>query len=98
LWNPLGAALEEALNQSGATDGIVAIIGGPEIFSQFLPLYDAFHLSCAANATIPGGLPVFTEVGPRVTPDDVLTRHGLRPGARRDLDAAAAVSVVTWER
>jgi dihydrofolate reductase len=98
LWNPLGATLEEALNQSGATDGIVAIIGGPEVFSQFLPLYDAFHLSRAANATIPGGLPVFTEVGPRITPDDVLTRHGLQPGPRRDLDAAAAVSVVTWER
>jgi dihydrofolate reductase len=98
LWNPLGTTLEEALKQSGVTDGIVAIIGGPEVFSQFLPLYDAFHLSRAANATIPGGLPVFTEVGPRVTPDDVLARHGLRPCARRDLDAAAAVSVVTWKR
>jgi dihydrofolate reductase len=98
LWNPLGTALEEALKQSGVTDGIVAIIGGPEVFSQFLPLYDAFHLSRAANATIPRGLPIFTEVGPHVTPDDVLARHGLRPGARRDLDAAAGVSVVTWER
>jgi dihydrofolate reductase len=98
LWNPLGATLEEALNQSGATDGIVAIIGGPEVFSQFLPLYDAFHLSRAANATIPGGLPIFTAVGPHVTPDDVLARHGLRPGPRHDLDVASAVSVVTWER
>jgi dihydrofolate reductase len=98
LWNPLGATLEKALKQSGVTDGIVAIIGGPEVFSQFLPLYDAFHLSRAANATIPGGLPVFTEVGPHATPADVLARHGLRPGASRDLDAAAAVSVVTWER
>jgi hypothetical protein len=25
-------------------------------------------------------------------------RHGLKPGPRRDLDAAAGVSVVTWER
>ena len=98
LWNPLGATLEKALKQSGVTDGIVAIIGGPEVFSQFLPLYDAFHLSRAANSTLPGGLPVFTEVGPHLTPDDVLARHGLRPGARRDLDSAAGVSVVTWER
>jgi hypothetical protein len=25
-------------------------------------------------------------------------RHGLKPGPRRDLDAAAGVSVVTWRR
>ena len=85
-------------NEYGVTDGTVAIIGGPEVFSLFLPLYDAFHLSRAANAKIPGGLPVFTEVGPNATPEDVLTRHGLKPGPRRDLDAAAGVSVVTWER
>ena len=29
---------------------------------------------------------------------DVLLRHGLKPGPRRDLDAAAGVSLVTWER
>ena len=98
LWNPAGMDLAQALERLGAGDGTVAIIGGPEVFSLFLPLYDAFHLSLAANARIPGGLAVFTEVGPNATPEDVLTRHGLKPGARRDLDAAAAVSVVTWER
>ena len=81
LWNPLGATLDEALAQLGATDGTVAIIGGPEVFSLFLPLYNAFHLSRAANAKIPGGLAVFTEVGPNATPEDVLSRHGLKPGA-----------------
>ena len=47
---------------------------------------------------IPGGRPVFNEVGPNATPEDVLMRHGLKPGPRRDLDAAAGVSLVTWER
>jgi dihydrofolate reductase len=98
LWNPAGATLEQALEQLGVTDGTIAVIGGPEVFSLFLPLYDAFHLSRAANAKIPGGLPVFTEVGPNATPEDVLARRGFRPGARRDLDAAAGVSLVTWER
>jgi hypothetical protein len=28
----------------------------------------------------------------------VLTRHGLKPGPRRELDAQAGVSEVTWER
>ena len=98
LWNPQGASLEQALARLGVADGTVAVIGGPEVFSLFLPLYDAFHLSRAAGVIIPGGLAVFTEVGPNATPEDVLARHGFKPGARRTLDAAAGVFVVTWER
>ena len=98
LWNPTGATLDEAIEQLGAGDGAIAIIGGTEVFSMFLPLYDSFHLSRAAHAKIPGGRPVFNEVGPNATPEDVLMRHGLKPGPRRDLDAAAGVSVVEWTR
>jgi dihydrofolate reductase len=98
LWNPSGATLDKALEALGVTDGTIAVIGGPDVFSMFLPLYDAFHLSRAARVTIPGGLPVFTEVGPNATPEDVLARHGLKPGPRRDLDASAGVTVVTWTR
>jgi dihydrofolate reductase len=97
-WNPTGATLDQAIAALGAADGAVAIIGGTEVFSMFLPLYDTFYLSRAARATIPGGRPAFNEVGPHATPDDVLTRHGLNPGPRRDLDAAAGVSVVEWQR
>jgi dihydrofolate reductase len=97
-WNPLGATLDEALQQLGAADGTIAIIGGCDVFSLFLPLYDAFHLSRAANAKIPGGIAAFTEVGPNATPEDVLARHGLKPGPRRDLDLAAGVTLVTWQR
>jgi len=98
LWNPAGATLEQALERLDVRDGTIGVIGGPEVFSRFLPLYDAFHLSRAANARIPGGLAVFDEVGPNATPEDVLARHGLKPGPRRDLDAAAGVTEVTWER
>ena len=100
LWNPAGTTLEQALQQLGVGDGdgVIAIIGGTAAFSMFLPRYDAFHLSRAANAKIPGGQPVFNEVGPTATPEDVLMRHGLKAGPRRDLDAAAGVSVVTWKR
>ncbi|MGA9950400.1 MAG: dihydrofolate reductase [Xanthobacteraceae bacterium] len=97
-WNPMGATFDQALSELGVTDGTIAIIGGPDVFSMFLPLYDAFDLSHAAQARIPGGLPPFTEVGPNATPEDVLARHGLKPGQRRDLDAAAGVSVVKWTR
>ena len=98
LWNPSGTPLEKAVEELGVTDGTIAVIGGPEVFSMFLPLYTAFHLSRAAHVRIPGGLPVFTEVGPNAMPEDVLARHGLKPGPRRDLDAAAGVTVVTWAR
>ena len=98
LWNPTGATLEQAIAELGAAAGPIAIIGGPEVFSMFLPRYDTFYLSRAAKAKIPGGRPVFNEVGPNATPEDVLRRHGLKPGPRRDLDAAAGVSVVEWTR
>ena len=98
LWNPAGATLEEALQALGAADGVVAIIGGTDVFGMFLPRYDAFHLTHAANANLPGGRPVFPEVGPGSTPDELLARNGLKPGPRRDLDAAAGVTLVTWER
>ena len=98
LWNPVGAGLDTALDRLGVDEGIIAIIGGTEVFSLFLPQYEAFHLSRAANARIPGGLPVFSEVGPNATPEDVLARHGLKPGSRRELDRAAGISVVTWQR
>ena len=98
LWNPAGAGFDAALEAIGAADGTIAVIGGTEVFSMFLPRYDAFHLSRAANARIPGGQPVFSAVGPNTTPEDVLAAHGLKAGPRRDLDAAAGVSVVTWQR
>jgi dihydrofolate reductase len=77
---------------------VVAIIGGTEVFGLFLPLYDAFHLTVAANARIPGGRPVFPEVGAHATPEDVLAQHGMKPGPRRDIDAAAGITLTTWTR
>jgi dihydrofolate reductase len=95
FWNPQGATFEEALVALGAADGVIAIIGGSEVFTMFLPRYDSFHLSRAGQAHIPGGLSPFTEPG---TPEDVLRRHGLKPGPRRELEAAADLSVTTWMR
>jgi dihydrofolate reductase len=98
LWNPTGVTLEKALAEIGVTDGTIAIIGGTDVFSMFLPLYGQFHLSHAANAKIPGGRPVFSAVGPHASPEDVLMQHGLKSGPRLELDPAAGVSVVTWTR
>ena len=70
---------------------MLAVIGGPEVYGLFLDIgYDAFHLSRAANVRLPGGRPVFPQIGPDRTPEDVLASHGLKPGPQRVLDAAAA--------
>jgi dihydrofolate reductase len=97
LWNPAGATFEQALAALGAPAGIVAIIGGTDVFGLFLPHYDAFHLT-RAPASIPGGRPVFPQTSPQNTPEDILTAAGLQPTPRRDIDAAAGITLTTWER
>jgi len=99
LWNPKGASLAQAWARLGAPDGLLAVIGGPEVYGLFLGIgYDKFHLSQAPRVRIPGGRPVFPEVGPGRTVEDVLASHGLKPGPRRVLDAGAEVTLVTWIR
>jgi dihydrofolate reductase len=98
FWNPAGAKLEEAAIELGVEGGTVAIIGGTEVFGLFLPLYDAFHLTRAAYAQIPGGRPVFPQVGPHSAPEETLARYGLERGRERDIDAAAGVTLTRWVR
>ncbi|MPZ56742.1 MAG: dihydrofolate reductase [Rhizobiales bacterium] len=97
LWNPDGVTLEDACEALGVSHGVAAIIGGTEVFGLFLPRYDAFHLTRAAQARIPSGRPVFPGIPPH-TPEELLGRQGLRPYPVRVLDAAADVSVSTWRR
>jgi dihydrofolate reductase len=98
LWNPADAPIKRALAAIGAFDGPIAVIGGTEVFGLFLPLYDAFHLTRAARAKIPGGRAVFPQVSVRMTPEQVLAGQGLRPTPRRDIDAPAGITLTTWER
>lgn len=96
LWNPAGASFEQAWDAIGITDGRLGVVGGAQVFALFLNYYDLFHLSRAPNVHLPGGRPVFPEV-PEQTPEEVLARHGLEPGARQLLDAEKDVSVTTWQ-
>jgi dihydrofolate reductase len=97
LWNPEGTTLEDACAAIGVNHGIAAVIGGTKVFGLFLPRYDAFHLSRAEHARLPGGRPVFPGIPPH-TPEDLLQSNGLRPGPARILDADAGVSVAAWQR
>jgi dihydrofolate reductase len=97
LWNPAGAPLEAALEHAGIRDGVLAVIGGTEVFGLFLDRYDRFHLTRANRARLPGGRPVFPEV-PKLSVDEVLTRHGLAPRETSVLDVEADVTLTVWER
>jgi dihydrofolate reductase len=96
LWNPSGATLDEAWAALGLSGGFLAVIGGGEPFGLFLESgYNAFHLSRAAHAQLPGGRPVFPGV-PAHTPEALLAQHGLKPEPTRVLDASAGLTLVTW--
>lgn len=98
LWNPGGAAFEQALALLGPPARRIAVIGGTDAYGLFLEAgYDVFHLSRAAHATLPGGRPVFPGV-PEISPDDLLARRGLTPGPVRVLDASAGLTLTTWRR
>ncbi len=97
LWNPAGASFETACDHAGVRSGIVAIIGGPDVFDLFMDRYDTFWLSQAPKVKLPGGEPVFSGV-PARTPQEILAEHGLMPGESKVLDAADGVSVTPWQR
>jgi len=97
-WNPAGADLTAAWAALGLSDGLLAVIGGTDVFGHFLDTgYDAFHLSLAARARLPGGRPVFPGIPPQ-TPQQLLSEHGLKPEPVQALDPAAGLSLVTWRR
>jgi dihydrofolate reductase len=97
-WNPAGASFEQAWRALGLEGGELAVIGGTDVFGLFLDIgYDAFHLTRAGHARLPGGRPVFPGV-PAQNPEAMLAAHGLRPGPPQVLDAGANVMLVSWER
>ena len=98
LWNPQGGApFERACEQAGIHTGMVAIIGGPDVFDMFMDRYDTFWLSQAPKVRLPDGEPVFSGV-PRHTPQEILSSHGLRSGQSQLLDANNGVTVTPWQR
>ncbi|RJF70006.1 dihydrofolate reductase [Rhodopseudomonas palustris] len=97
LWNPAGASFDEARARAGIQVGMIAVIGGPEIFAMFFDRYDTFWLSEALHVRLPGGQPCFPGV-PAQTPQQVLAAHGLAPAERIVLDAPHDVGVTPWRR
>jgi dihydrofolate reductase len=96
-WNPAGASIEEAAARLGVRAGVVAVIGGTDVFDLFLDRYDVFWLTLAPRIKLPGGVPVFSGIPPN-TADDILRGHGLAPAETRMLDAAKDVGLIKWMR
>ena len=97
LWNPAGSTFEQAVEAAGVRSGLVAIIGGPVVFELFMDRYDTFWLSEAPKVKIPGGEGCFPGV-PEFTPQQILSSHGLKPGAPQLLDKSEGVTVTPWRR
>lgn len=97
LWNPAHASIEEAADVAGVRSGTVAAIGGTSVFDMFLDRYDTFFLSQAPHVRLPGGVPVFSGI-PQRSPEQILAAHGLKPTARRVIDAAHDATVTEWTR
>jgi dihydrofolate reductase len=95
FWNPAGASLEDALKALGKPEAALGIVGGTDVFGLFLGRYDAFHLSRAPDAHMPGGVPVLPGV-PMLTPEEVLASYGMVPAECRMLDEDRRLTVVSW--
>jgi dihydrofolate reductase len=99
FWNPAGTPFEAARLATGVRQGLLAVIGGADVFAAFFAVgYDAFHLTRANRAQIPGGHSIFPASLSDRSPEEVLKAHGLRPGPLRLLDPVAGVTLVTWRR
>ena len=96
LWNPGTASFEEAWRRLNVEDGILAVVGGTDVFALFLTVgYDAFFLS-RALASIPRGRPVFPGVGNGVPAEEPLKQHGLVLRDTRMLDPVSETVVQEW--
>ena len=50
LWNPGTASFEEAWRRLNIEDGVLAVVGGTDVFALFLSIgYDAFFLDAHAG-------------------------------------------------
>lgn len=98
-WNPAGAGLAAALAAAAPAGGIVAVVGGRRVFDLFLAAgYDVFDLVRVRGVRVPGGVPLFSAIGPERGADAVLAAAGLVAGPEAWLDPAAGAGLTVWRR
>jgi hypothetical protein len=96
-WNPGAISWGRAIGTVLPEGGRVAVPGGRRVFDLFLGIgYDAFHLTRAEGAFIPGGVAVFSGCDAGRSAEALLSESGLKPGAPRILDPQGPVSLTVW--
>jgi dihydrofolate reductase len=96
LWNPGSASFDEAWQRLNIEDGVLAVVGGTDVFALFLTIgYDAFFLT-RALVSVPRGRPVFPGVGKDVPAEEPLKKHGLVLKNTRMLDPVSETVVQEW--
>ena len=96
LWNPATAPFEEAWLKLGIDGGILAVVGGTDVFGLFLSIgYDSFFLT-RALVNVPRGRPVVPGVGTGVAADEPLKKYGLVLKETRMLDPISETVVQEW--
>jgi len=92
LWNPAGIEFRDVMEELGIADGVVAVVGGQQVFDHFLRRFTQFDLVTVDGALLPDGVPCFSGGWP----DEVLAQAGLRVVEREALDPGVRLEV--WRR
>jgi dihydrofolate reductase len=97
LWNPGGTTFDEAWQHMRIDGGVLAVVGGTDVFGLFLAIgYDAFYLT-RTEASVPRGRAVFPGVGTRgTTPEEIMQKNSLVLRGTRMLDEAVNCRVEEW--
>jgi hypothetical protein len=98
LWNPEVTPFFSVVEELGITSGKVAVLGGTAAYDMFLPLYESFHLCRAGRVSLPGGVPVLSEIREGRPPDAVLSRAGLSLNREVTLDPEHELRYQEWRR
>src|ERR1700730_2416267 len=95
-WHPGAAAFAPEQHRRGMVDGILAVVGGTDVFALFLSIGgDAFFLT-RALVNVPRGRPVFPGVGNGVAAEEPLKKSGLVLKSTRMLDPVTETVVQEW--
>ena len=93
LWNPAGATLTEAWDALGLSGGLLVVIGGSGPFGEFLPRYDAFHLSRSTMRSSTFSMAASLRIVPVACGRPSRNRFCLRKSSGSRLSARAIMSV-----
>ncbi len=96
-WNPARMSWAEVAKELLPRGGDVAVPGGQLVFDLFLKIgFDAFHLTRARGARLPGGRALFSGCDAGLSAEAVLAGAGLSVSEKIVLNAEHGVDISVW--